>query len=353
MPQRHICMFADERSIHTKRWVEGLRQYGHRVDLVTLKKDNENNFGAIDLGAKSKAGYFLKIGALKKVVKELNPDILHSHFASSYGFLASYVDHPKKVLSVWGDDVIIFPYNSKFYRYFAKRAIRNSHYITATSKILKDTVLDLDKSVENISIIPFGVDINLFKFIERKSKSDVVIGITKSLWPKYGIDILINAFYRVAKSEKNIKLLIAGKGGHEKEYKKLVSELKLNDKVSFVGYIQNNDLPVFLKKLDIYAMPSISKGESFGVAAVEASATGLPVVATNIGGIPEVVDHEITGLLVEKNNIQQLADALLRLIKDPEIRYKMGISGRKKVESEFVWKDNIKMMSALYEEILK
>jgi glycosyltransferase involved in cell wall biosynthesis len=95
-----------------------------------------------------------------------------------------------------------------------------------------------------------------------------------------------------------------------------------------------------------------SKDESFGVAAVEASATGLPVVASNVGGIPEVVVDNVTGYLVEKKNMEKLAEAIEKLIHDPRLRLEMGKAGREFVEREYVWKDNLVAMKNLYEKIL-
>jgi glycosyltransferase involved in cell wall biosynthesis len=99
-------------------------------------------------------------------------------------------------------------------------------------------------------------------------------------------------------------------------------------------------------------MPSISDGESFGVAALEAAATGLPVVATRVGGVPEVVIDGITGILVERKDAEKLADALKRLIDNSDLRRKMGLAGRKYVEEHYRWESNVKAMNDLYMEMM-
>lgn len=347
-----ICIFADERVIHTRRWVKGLRSIGLDVDLITLIKERDNDIGAISLGSESKASYITKIGKLRSIVNELKPDIFHSHHASSFGFLASFVKHPRKILSVWGYDVIAFPYNNRLNRMMIKRALNRAYYITATSRFLKDAVLKLEKNISNIEIIPFGVDLDQFKFISRKPADEVVIGIAKALRPKYGIDFLIHAFNKLQSKYSNIKLKIAGKGKYEHAYKKLVRDLALSHSIEFTGFINHDELPTFLNNIDIFAMPSISDDESFGVAAIEASATGLPVVASGVGGVPEVIDNNTTGFLIERKNIDSLADALERLIKDPQLRFNMGKAGRKFVEENYVWNDNLRSMKVLYEKIL-
>jgi glycosyltransferase involved in cell wall biosynthesis len=382
----HICLFGDERSIHVRRWVIALRDAGNRIDFITLNKDRKNDIGAISIDAASKSDfivnspvirpwlvklapqiyhlhqdsyqagskidYFAKIKPLKSLVRELNPDIFHTHQASSYGFLASYVDHPRKILSVWGDDVVIFPRSNFINRAVVKRALRNANHLTATSHFLKDAVSRLVKSHPDVSVIPFGIDLNFLRPVQRAPKSSVRVGIIKWLKPKYGIDILIRAFDLVIKGGYNAELVIAGRGDYEAEYKRLAAQLGLSDKVTFCGYFDHDRIPEFLGALDIFAMPSINDGESFGVAALEASATALPVVATKVGGVPEVVKDGVTGILVERSNVAQLAEALIRLIEDPELRTEMGRAGRAYVEKKYRWEDNVADMIKLYREML-
>lgn len=347
-----ICIFGDERSVHTRRWVEGLRSLGLQVDLITLIKEPEYDIGGIPLGATSKISYLTKIGKLRAAVRRLNPRIFHSHHASSFGFLASFVDHPAKILSVWGYDVITFPYKNFINRAIVNRALNPGTYITATSECLRKAVLKLKPDTVDLEVIPFGVDIDQFKFVERKPSGEVVIGIAKSLRPKYGIDILIRAFAALATKYDNIRLKIAGRGEYDGEYRKLVQNLGIGDIVDFLGFVDHSRLPSLFSELDIFAMPSVMEDESFGVAAVEASATGLPVVATGVGGVPEVVINDVTGYLVEKRNVEELAAALAKLVESPAIRSQMGKAGRKYIEEKYDWKDNLLAMRNLYEKIL-
>jgi glycosyltransferase involved in cell wall biosynthesis len=253
-------------------------------------------------------------------------------------------------LSVWGYDVITFPYKNIINRSIINRALSPDIFITATSECLREAVLKLKPSMVNIEVIPFGADMDLFKYIERKPSHEVIIGIAKSLRPEYGIDILIRAFASLAAKHKYIRLKIAGKGLYAQEYKNMVKNLGIDDSVEFLGFVEHSELPTLFSELDIFVMPS--KDESFGVAAVEASATGLPVVASNVGGIPEVVVDNVTGYLVEKKNMEKLAEAIEKLIHDPRLRLEMGKAGREFVEREYVWKDNLVAMKNLYEKIL-
>jgi glycosyltransferase involved in cell wall biosynthesis len=344
----HICIFADERSVHTQRWVLGLRGLGHRVDLITLIKNSEKDIGGISLMARSKISYLTKIGRLRRLVGKLNPDIFHAHYASSFGFLASFVDHPRKILSVWGDDVIVFPYANPIFRAIVKRALRHSRRITATSEFLRAAVGKLAGIKNEIEVIPFGIDLSQFVYVERETGPTLRIGITKSLRPKYGIDVLIDAFAVLSKKHENLELIVAGRGEQEAAYKRKVRDMNLTDRITFVGFIDHSKLPELFGNIDIFVMPSVSDGESFGVAALEASATGLAVVASRVGGVPEVVQDGVTGYLVERRNIEALAETISRLVADANLRRKMGRAGREFVEKNYNWNDNLMQMQSLY-----
>jgi glycosyltransferase involved in cell wall biosynthesis len=103
-----------------------------------------------------------------------------------------------------------------------------------------------------------------------------------------------------------------------------------------------------LLELDVFVMPSIK--EEFGVSAVEAEAVGVPIVASKVGGIPEVVKNNETGVLVEPRDPKAIADAVIYLLKNPHIRLKMGLAGRRHVEENFNWEKNVDEMEKLYFE---
>src|ERR1019366_4568223 len=127
-------------------------------------------------------------------------------------------------------------------------------------------------------------------------------------------------------------------------------------RVTFHGYVnQNTEYEKYISLLtnfDIFAILSIIDSETFGVAAVEASACEIPIVATSVGGLPEVIESEKTGILVPPKNVEETSKAVERLIIDKELRILMGKNGRKRVEENYNWKNNIIQMLDLYEKLL-
>ena len=348
----HIVILGEERSIHARRWTLSLRSRGHRVELVTLRKDSLNDIGGISLNAGSKLFYANKIWRLRKIIWELRPDILHAHQAASYGFLASFVNHPRKILSIWGDDIVVFPTKNVLFEMLLRHSLKNAIRITCTSEFLKNKAISYGHEQEQITVIPFGIDLGKFTMAQRSQKHPVRLGIAKGFIAKYGIDFLLKAFKQVIDSGRDAELILAGRGYQEEEYKRLAISLGLKERTKFLGLLPHENIPEFLAGIDIFVMPSISDGESFGVAALEASASGLPVVATKVGGVPEVVIDNKTGILVDRCNSDQLAVAINKLIDNPGLRNQMGLAGREFVEKNYRWENNVAAMENLYLEMM-
>ena len=149
--------------------------------------------------------------------------------------------------------------------------------------------------------------------------------------------------------ENDAVLRIAGDGPERPRLEAEIRRRSLGDRVELLGWIDYEDLPDFLQSLDIFALPSLYEG--FGVAAVEAAAMELPVVASNVHGIPDVVLDGITGILCPPRDAAALAEALRKLIEAPGLRAKLGGAGRSFVAERYSWRENAALMAGLYEQV--
>lgn len=159
----------------------------------------------------------------------------------------------------------------------------------------------------------------------------ILIGVTSQLRDTKGHSFLLDAFVLLKARFPNIRLIIAGRGPLHDELKGKAEKLGIGDSVFFLGH--RNDINKVIDSFDIAVLPSLDEG--FPNTVVEYMAMGKPVVATNVGGIPELVLDGETGFLVQPGDAEGLADALERLIKEKDMRERMGISGRKRVEDFF------------------
>ncbi len=353
-------------SVHLQKWVNAFKNKGNEIFVVS-KKSFENIKGVkiynvlednIFFNIKGTRRFTCRIKPLiakifySFILKNVNPDILHIHQLTSYYPLDfALLNFKPLVISVWGSDVLGSYENlSPEIKQKIILALQKADAITATSKFLAKRTKKLVPEKE-IEVVPFGVDLKKFSPQSKNKTSKVItIGFIKHLKPQYGPDYLIEAFTRVCKKYSNINLLILGEGPLEKELKNLVKKLKIDDKVEFLGFVPNDLVPKYLSKMDIFVMPSLM--ESFGVAALEASAMEVPVVASRVGGVPEVLKDGKTGLLVEPKNVNELTAAIIKLIKDPGLRKKMGIEGRKFVKENYNWQKNTQQMENLYKSLL-
>jgi len=168
-----------------------------------------------------------------------------------------------------------------------------------------------------------------------------------------GLDILIEAVSIVRKSIPNVKLMLVGSADPPEMRERLAilaKEKGIDDVTVFVGFMPHDKMPYFYAAADVCVLPS--KAEAFGISALEAIATGKPVVASEVGGIPEVVKNGLTGKLVKPEDSRELAEALLELLNDEQEVMKMGYNARRVAEEEFSWKVIAKKTEEVYRKIL-
>jgi len=230
--------------------------------------------------------------------------------------------------------------------------LKKFKHIIVTSNFIKNELLKLSIDKNNISIIPNPCPLweNGGKVIDSTDKKFLKIFSAGSLFKGKGFDILIKAVAKI-KNKQNIKLLIAGDGPYKKNLVKLIKSLNLN-KVFLLGKIPFIEMQELYFTSDIVVFPAIYP-ESFGRIALEGMMAGKPVIASNVGGIPDVVENNKTGILVSPNNVDKLTEALERLINNQELRLKMGRMGKKRAEEKFDPQTIAKQHINLYQSVIK
>jgi glycosyltransferase involved in cell wall biosynthesis len=351
-----VLLLAPSKSIHTHKWALYYKENGIQVKVVTFSDHySEENAKEVDteiLPKKlpGKLSYFASVPSLRKIIREFKPTVVHAHYVSSYGLVGALTGFQPFFLSVWGRDIFQFPQKSTLNKKMVQFTLNKSEMVFSTSHVMAyETNLYTNKSV---FVTPFGVDLTRFKPMSEIKSSDMkIIGTVKALSDKYGIGDLIRAFAIVKeKSTEQLKLLIVGDGPQKEEYEKLVKDLGISDCTTFTGKIPNTEVPSYINKMHIFAVPSTENSESFGVAAVESMACGVPVVVSDVGGLPEVVRNGVTGYVVPKESPNQLAEKFLFLLENELVRQEMGHNGIKHVKENYDWKENASDMLNLYNQ---
>lgn len=328
-----------------------LRQRGLDVHVISLH-GTSLDYGATQmhrLPSAAPLGY-LRPGPLRRLLSRIKPDILHAHYATGYGHLAARSGFHPRALSVWGSDVLLFPGKSPLHRAFLRRNLRAMDLILSTSKVMERAVLELVPG-QSVALTPFGVDTEQFAPADAPRPRSLRVGTVKGLAPVYGIDTLIRALaLAVEEADQPMTLEIYGDGPSKAELHTLVRDLGLGDRVRFHGRIAHASVPQALADLDIFA--ALSRSESFGVSALEASACGLPVLVSDAPGLREVTEDGTTGLVVPRDDPEAAAAALRRLAQDAGLRQRMGQAGRQRVLDLYDWPDCVDRMIAQYRRLV-
>jgi len=330
-----ILILGYAQSIHIKRLVDFLKRKGHQVAVASLQRTPKTDF---PLSARppipGKLAYFFTLSSLRYIIKEFKPDLIHAHNVTSYGILGARSDFHPLMISVWGLDITDVCKRNPIVREMVRWALHKADLIAATSLFLQEATHPLCPSKE-IFVTPFGIETDRF-IPQPKNKSLFTVGTVRHLLPGYGIDILIRAYscLRSSLPETPMRLIVVGDGFLRNKFINLAQKLQVSDSVEFMGYIPNEVLPRVYNEMDIFVLPSMHQ-EAYGVAALEAASCGLPIVASKIGGIPEIVTEEKTGFLFPPGDYFALAKYLRLLYLDKDLRQKMGAAGREVVVKKY------------------
>ncbi|MGE0060287.1 MAG: glycosyltransferase [Dehalococcoidia bacterium] len=347
-----VVYLADAPYIHTKRWIEHSVAQGIECEVISFRPAEIDGAtvhyvdGAEGLG---KARYLLHARRVAKLVQSLKPDLVHALHLTSYGFLAALTNVHPLIVSVWGTDVLEAPNLTPFHRWLTRYALGRADLVTATGLHLATATLPYVPQDRGVTVVPYGVDMTQFKPKKRRARKKTVIGAVSRLSVEKGMSYLVEAFALLTQRHSDVSLQIAGDGPEEEALKALSRQLGVEEGIEFKGWVEHTELPAFLQGIDIFALPSTYEG--FGVAAAEASAMALPVVATNVYGIPDVVVDGETGLLVPAKDPAALAAALGQLVEDHDMRIALGEAGREYVASQYDWQQNTRQMDLIYENV--
>ena len=289
---------------------------------------------------------------LIRIISADQPDIVHVHSrrgADLWGAAAAWrmripaivtrrVDNP--------ENPIIARLKYRFYR----------RIVTISDEIRR--VLNAEGiPSEKIEVIPSAVDTQRFnpkcdrEWFRAKfglKPNHRTIGMLAQFIPRKGHRFLISAAPAILSHCPEAKILLFGKGPLQNSIRQQCSRLQLGDKVLFAGF--RDDLERILPCLNVVVHPATLEG--LGVSLLQAAAAGVPIVATRVGGIPEIVENGINGYLFEEGDIQALANRVINLLEDPIKSKRFGSYGRKKVESQFSIDTMVKSYLSIYRQVL-
>jgi glycosyltransferase involved in cell wall biosynthesis len=346
MSRGRVVIFGWADSAHVARWAHGLTARGFEITVISVGGEPIEEIPTIIYPRRGKLAYVRRAGRAARDVASLRPDLIHCHYAAGFGLWTLALRHHPTLVSVWGSDVINV---SGPARWLVRRTLRKADWITATGEFLRKAACDILPEAESrMSVIPFGV--TPVDPPPPLPQRPVRLCFLKEHRPIYGPDLLLEAFALARQKVGDLRLTLAGGGDMSEQLKNRARELGMSEVVEFPGYIDHRTVVSFLSTHHILVMPS--RMESFGVVALEASACARPVIATRVGGIPEVVRDGETGLLVPPENVPALAEAIVRLATDHDLSARLGRTGYKFVQERYRWDKCLDQMCELYDRLI-
>jgi glycosyltransferase involved in cell wall biosynthesis len=353
-----VSVISEAKSIHTQRWMGSLAREGCDIHLVSSSKAEIPGVTLYHYPIYSPNPWqqVRNNRSIGRLIRTLQPDVIHLFglfSVSSLGTMWAIRGLENLVISVWGSDVKPAGGGETYKERLIKRYLLNQgDCLVSISEYLAHEVERYLKRAREIEVIPWGVDIDMFRPIQRRGNSGVVkVGFAKRLHPLSGPDIMLKAFrYARDRCKRELLLKIAGSGPMENRLKQEAARLGLAEFIEWKGWVGTSEgLRDFYHSVDMFVMPS--RRESFGVSAVEASATGLPVIASRFGGIPEIVVHDETGLLIDPDDIYGFGEAIVALGENGDLRRQMGVKARARAEERFDWRNSVRDMVTIYRRV--
>ncbi len=296
--------------------------------------------------------------------RRFGAQIVHGHWAIPTGpalVAAARALKVPSVITLHGGDVYVnvaegYDFPTRWYvKPVLAWTLRRATALTAISEDCKNHALHAGAYESSISVVMNGADLRRFSPASEGEKGASNFGprmvfACRQLFPRKGIRFLIEAVAILRAKYPDISLIIAGDGFERPVLEKLAKDLKIADRTQFLGWVANKDLPQYFRASRVSVIPSLEEG--FGIPAAEAMGCEIPVVASDAGGLPEVVDNGVTGFIVPKGDCAALAKAIDKVLGDENLRTAMGKAGRVRALARFDWDRTVERFNSVYEGVL-
>lgn len=301
--------------------------------------------------------------AILHAVRKEPIDVINAHWVVPQGVVTRLVQTFSPVpvvLTVHGGD--IFAFQGLLGRLLKRLVLRRADACTANSAFTRGQLLQLCPAAD-VSIVPMGVDVTEFEprqpnlSLRRKLGvgAEMILFVGR-LVEKKGVHNLLAAMQRVLKRFPNATLVLVGDGTQRPELERTSERLEIAGAVRFLGKLPHEQLPEYYAAADLFVGPSVvdrsGDTEGLGVVFIEAASAGLAIVGTSVGGISDVLIHEVTGIAVEPDQPEALADAIERLLCDEALRRRLGEAARQHALSQFSWSQVAARFSSVFRRVL-
>lgn len=348
-----ICFLASALSVHTQRWAAYFSGRGHSVHLISFHPVSIRGvqvYPLFLLWPIKEVTYLLALPKVKWLVQKIRPDILHAHYASSYGFLGALTGYHPLVTSAWGSDVLLGPKESRLARWVVQFALERAALVTSMAHHMTRTLIELGVPRDKILTLPFGADTTIFHpQLPEPGQRAIDIICTRNFEPIYNLELLIRALRWVIARRPETECVLVGDGPLRTELKRLAQELGVESNVKWVGRVPLPEVAEWLRRAKVFVTPALSDGNN--VSLNEAMACGCFPIASDIPANREwLVDGE-TGFIVPGDRPEVLAERILQAFDSEMLRRQAADRNWLTVQARTNWHTSMVLMEEHYRRL--
>jgi glycosyltransferase involved in cell wall biosynthesis len=288
----------------------------------------------------------------RRLANKIKPDLVHAGPIQNCAFIAILSGFRPVLTMSWGYDLVQDADSSWWMRRITQHVLRNSSFFTSDANVSCSKAVEYGMDADKTVIIPWGTDIEHFvpKRPVTRGSSPVTIFCSRTWEPIYGVDVLAKAFVKAATIDPKLNLILLGGGSQGAKIRQILMNGGVMERVHFGGQIGQRDLPRWYHMSDIYVSPSHVDGSS--VTLMEALASGLPCLVSDIPGNREWIQDGVNGWLFRDGDVDDLAEKILFAIKNRKLFKRISESARKTAEEKADWKKNFGKLLEAYNQVI-
>ena len=371
--KRYVCSGAENVAYYL---ATNMAQRGHEIKVFTTSINSKNSIEHKDVTIYRYGTNFriekenISFEMFQEPLKH-EVDIVHAHYYTSIGPLVAvrYAKMKEKplVLTYHGDSDekhgnIIRRVSVVFYnKYLLHKVLSYAKVIITPSEYYIEESKFLGKYKDKIVVVPNGINIRDFDVPDSKENcrkslglplhSNILLFVGK-ITPYKGPDVLVRAMPEIIKNVPDVELVFVGSGELKDKLEELSKKLGIWERVRFMGFVEERLKPLYYKAADVFVLPSTMSTEVFPVVLLEASAFGLPIVTSNLNTFKSIIEDRYNGLFTKRGDENSLADAIIYLLENKDVRENMGKNARKKVE-DYSWDKIVEKTEKVYEKVIE
>jgi len=358
-----LAFLSIGRHIHTERWIRWFSERGHECHLLTDQPGPVEGVTVHDISSSfgpKPLRYALSLVKVRRLLKRIQPDLLNTHFLTGYGYWGRFSGFHPNVLTVWGDDVYVTPFENGLKNRLARMALADCDAMTGDSTDILAVADGLGADPARSFRVLWGVDFEIFQpGPDLEWRRNLGFGDDDLLYfsprsytqPYYNIDTVIEAAALVKDREPRARFLFSGYEGDPGPFERRATEAGIGGVMTMLGRLPHHEFATALKSCDVFiSVPSV---DATAVSLLEAMSCARGIIISNLPSSVEWIRDGDSGLVVEPRDPQGLADAMLRFARDPGFLVTAGNEAMVTAREVAGFQTNMEYVQAIFEHLVQ